>query len=491
MSFTGSASTAATAADAPRPSSPGRCGSTPRPTRSTARSSARTPPPGTPEFDLYVKQLVTEMTVKAGQKCTAIRRAFVPARLRRRRRRGRVGPAGQGRRRQPGRRVGADGRAGQPRPARGGAPLAQGAARRPARPCSATPSTSTCVGADAERGAFISPVLLRPTTPSAPSRTRSRRSARCSTLIGYRDAAHAIELAARGQGSLAGSVVTDDPDFAREVVLGVAPWHGRLLVLDRDDARRVDRARLAAADAGARRPRPGRRRRGAGRHARRAAPHAAHRGPGAARACSTAITGRWVPGASAHDDGVHPFRKSLAELRIGDSVTAGPRTVTAGRHRALRRVHRRHVLRPHRRRGRGRATRSSAGIVAHGYLVVSLAAGLFVDPDPGPGARQLRHRQPALPHAGLAGRRAHGDPDLQGRSRPAATATTARCAGTPRSPSRTAIGRRAYDVLTMVAKEWPHDRDRARPRGSTSTTPSRTTAGSSRATGCRTATARR
>ena len=57
-----------------------------------------------------------------------------------------------------------------------------------------------------------------------------------ATLIGYRDTADVIDLAGLGRGSLAGSVVTDDPEFAREVVLGTAPWHGRLLVLDADAA---------------------------------------------------------------------------------------------------------------------------------------------------------------------------------------------------------------------------------------------------------------
>ena len=74
----------------------------------------------------------------------------------------------------------------------------------------------------------------------------------------------------------------------------------------------------------------------------------------------TAITGRWTTGSPRTEDGVHPFRKSLAELRIGDTIRSAPRTGHARGHRPLRRVHRRHVLRPHRPRGRGRRTRSSA-----------------------------------------------------------------------------------------------------------------------------------
>ena len=139
------------------------------------------------------------------------------------------------------------------------------------------------VDADAERGRLpVAGAAARP-APAPSSRTTSSRSARSAPCITYDSVDEAVELAARGKGSLVGSLVTHDPDVARTVVLGLAPWHGRILVLDRDDAAGVHRPRLAAADARARRPRPGRRRRGARRHPRRPAPHAAHRGPGLAR----------------------------------------------------------------------------------------------------------------------------------------------------------------------------------------------------------------
>ena len=168
----------------------------------------------------------------------------------------------------------------------------------------------------------------------------------------------AIELAARGLGSLAGSVVTGDAGFARDVVLGVAPWHGRLLVLDRDDAPESTGhgSPLPVLVHGG----PGRAgggeelggMRGVLHHMQRTAVQASPR-------VLAAVTGRWVPGATRSTDGTHPFRKSLAELRIGDSVVGRAADGDRGRHRALRRVHRRHLLRPHRRGGRGRATRSS------------------------------------------------------------------------------------------------------------------------------------
>lgn len=97
----------------------------------------------------------------------------------------------------------------------------------------------------------------------------------------------------------------------------------------------------------------------------------------------TAITGRWLTGAARRDDGVHPFRKSLAELRIGDTVTAGPREVTLddiGHFAEFTGD----TFYAHTDPEAAAANPLFGGIVAHGYLVVSLAAGLFVDPEPGP-----------------------------------------------------------------------------------------------------------
>src|SRR5262249_11928567 len=98
------------------------------------------------------------------------------------------------------------------------------------------PERVEVTGADAERGAFISPVLIRVDDAARAEPHEIEAFGPVSTLIGYTGTGHAIELAARGLGSLAGSVVTGDAGFARDVVLGVAPWHGRLLVLDADDA---------------------------------------------------------------------------------------------------------------------------------------------------------------------------------------------------------------------------------------------------------------
>lgn len=191
--------------------------------------------PGTPEFDLYVDALVTEMTVKAGQKCTAIRRALVPhpmvdavleavsARL-------------------------AEVVVGDPRDERTemGAlvSLEQREAVRGAVTALASagtlaygdPRRVAVLGADADRGAFLSPVLVRCDDRDRSEPHTVEAFGPVSTVIGYTDAADAVELLHRGEGSLVASVVTYDPDFARTIVLGAAASHGRLLVLDRDCA---------------------------------------------------------------------------------------------------------------------------------------------------------------------------------------------------------------------------------------------------------------
>jgi len=91
-------------------------------------------------------------------------------------------------------------------------------------------------GADPERGAFLTPLLLRCDDPSATAPHEVEAFGPVRTLIPYTSPEHAVFLASRGRGSLAGSVVTGDPAFAREVVLGLAPWHGRVLVLDTESA---------------------------------------------------------------------------------------------------------------------------------------------------------------------------------------------------------------------------------------------------------------
>lgn len=191
--------------------------------------------PGTVEFDLYLDALVTEMTTKAGQKCTAIRRAFVPATL--------IEAVTEAvTERLAAVVVGAPGADGVTMGALVG--VDQRADVRvqvhkllaDARLVFGNPTRVNVTGADSERGAFLSPLLLRADDSSAVALHEVEAFGPVSTLMPYDTVDQLIDLAARGEGSLAASVVTNDQSFAKDVALGLAPLHGRILILDRDDA---------------------------------------------------------------------------------------------------------------------------------------------------------------------------------------------------------------------------------------------------------------
>ena len=337
--------------------------------------------PDTPEFELYIKQLVAEMTTKAGQKCTAIRRALVPHSL--------VDAVTEAITARLAKIVvghpDADG-------VRMG-PLASIAQREEvlhalkslrdaASLVSGDPNTFEVVGADAEHGAFLPPLLLRAENSTAAALHDVEAFGPVSTVIGCRDVDDAVALAARGQGSLVGSLVTHDPAVARRVVLGVAPHHGRLLVLDRDDAKESPGhgSPLPTLVHGG----PGRAGGGEELGGIRGVLHLMQRSAvQAGPDMMTAITGRWTTGSTRTVGEVHPFRKSLAELAIGDTIVAGPRVVSLSDidHFA---EFTGDTFYAHTDPEAAAANPLFGGIVAHGYLVVSLAAGLFVEPNPGP-----------------------------------------------------------------------------------------------------------
>jgi oxepin-CoA hydrolase/3-oxo-5,6-dehydrosuberyl-CoA semialdehyde dehydrogenase len=364
--------------------------------------------PGTTEFDLFVKQLTTEMTVKAGQKCTAIRRAFVPAELLddvAEAASARLAKVTVGNPASEGVRMGALASLEQREEVRRSLKSLMDAGSI----VFGDPERVDVVDADVERGAFLSPILLK-ADPERSEPHEVEAFGPVSTLLAYTSTEQVIEYAARGQGSLAGSVVTADTAFARDVVLGVAPWHGRLLVLDADDAKE-------STGHGSPMPQlvhggPGRAGggeelggiRGVLHHMQRTAVQGSPKVLGA-------VTGQWVPGAErgvymAGGDGsgqtdIHPFRKSLAELKVGDAVVAGPRTVTQDDidHFA---EFTGDTFYAHTDPAAAVANPLFGGIVAHGYLVLSFAAGLFVSPEPGPvlanyGLENLRFLTPVFP----------------------------------------------------------------------------------------------
>jgi oxepin-CoA hydrolase/3-oxo-5,6-dehydrosuberyl-CoA semialdehyde dehydrogenase len=336
--------------------------------------------PGTAEFDLYVKGLVTEMTVKAGQKCTAIRRAFVPAQhldavveaAAARLARTTIGnPAAEGV------RMGALASLEQREEVRRSVKALADAGRI----AFGDPEKVEVIDADAERGAFVSPILLV-ADPERAEPHEVEAFGPVSTVMPYESTAQVIELAARGQGSLVGSIVTGDPAFAREVALGVAPWHGRLLILNERDAKESTGhgSPLPALVHGG----PGRAGGGEEMGGIRGVLHHMQRTAIQADPDTlTAITGRWVTGSARRETDVHPFRKHLEELRPGDTIVAGPRRVTQEdvEHFA---EFTGDTFYAHMDAEAAAANPLFGERVAHGYLIVSLAAGLFVDPDPGP-----------------------------------------------------------------------------------------------------------
>jgi oxepin-CoA hydrolase/3-oxo-5,6-dehydrosuberyl-CoA semialdehyde dehydrogenase len=407
--------------------------------------------PGTPEFDLYVGQLVSEMTVKAGQKCTAIRRALVPVAVADQVAeavRGRLAQVVVGNPSAEGVQMGALASLDQREEVRRSVKALLAAGRL----VSGDPDHVDVVGASAERGAFMAPLLLVSDDASRPEPHQVEAFGPVATIIGYQGTDEVIELAARGLGSLAGSIVTADTAFARDMVLGLAPWHGRLLVLDREDG---------AESTGHGSPLPmlvhgGPGRAGGGEelggirgvlhHMQRTAVQASPR-------VLAAVTGRWVPGAERDTSGGHPFRKSLAELRIGDTVVAGPRQVTLAdiEHFA---DFTGDTFYAHMDEEAARANPFFGGRVAHGYLIVSFAAGLFVQPDPGPvlanyGLENLRFLSPVYPGDELTvtltckqiNPREDGD---HGEVRWDADVT-----------NQDGKSVATYDVLTLVAKHWP------------------------------------
>jgi hypothetical protein len=223
-----------------------------------------------------------------------------------------------------------------------------------------------------------------------------------ATLLPYDSAAEVVELMALGQGSLVGSVVSHDPAFVRDVVLGAAGHHGRLHVLDRDSAKEST---------------------GHGSPL----PHLVHGGPGRAGGGEelggmrgvrhflqrtavqgspdmlTAITGVYTPGAARVETEEHPFRKPMSRLRVGDtsSASSGSSPTEDVAHFADFTGDRFYA---HTDPVAAAANPLFGGIVAHGYLVLSLAAGLFVDPAPGPvlantGLDRLRFTKPVAPGA--------------------------------------------------------------------------------------------
>lgn len=355
--------------------------------------------PGSEEFDLYVRQLVTEMTAKAGQKCTAIRRALVPA--------AHLDAVAEA---VAGTLAGVTVGSPHDEATRMGPLISADQAddvRAAIRSLTSAGAEVVCgfdpAGASGE-GDALSPAFVAPTLLKASADVDAVHDVEAfgpvATLVPYTSLPEAVEIAARGRGSLVGSVVSHDPEVVREVVLGTAPWHGRILVLDRDDAKESTGhgSPLPTLVHGG----PGRAGGGEELGGIRSVLHYMQRTAiQASPDMLTAITGTWAPEAARRTEGGHPFGKDLNELRIGDTIVGGPREVTLEdvEHFA---EFTGDTFYAHTDEEAAAANPFFPGRVAHGYLVVSFAAGLFVKPEPGPvlanyGLENLRFITPVSP----------------------------------------------------------------------------------------------
>jgi oxepin-CoA hydrolase/3-oxo-5,6-dehydrosuberyl-CoA semialdehyde dehydrogenase len=408
--------------------------------------------PGTEEFDLFVKEVVREMTTKAGQKCTAIRRVFVPhpyveavnAAIGER-----LAKTTLGRPDDENVRMGPLASLGQRDEVR--ARIAD--LKRDAVIVTGDPEDVRVVSGDAEKGAFLNPVLLYCDRPEAATAVHDCEAfGPVATVMPYGNLEEAIELTQRGKGSLVSSLFTNDPAVAETVVLGMAPFHGRVMIGNRRSAK-------SSTGHGSPLPMlvhggPGRAGGGEEMGGMRGVKHYMQRtAVQGAPALLSAVTGRWLDGAPTREDGKHPFRKSLAELRIGDRIVTGKRTVT------LEDVE--HFANftgdtfyAHMDEAAAKANPFFDGRVAHGYLVVSFAAGLFVDPAPGPvlanyGVDDLRFLTPVYPGDTLQVRLTCKEIN----PRASAEHGEVRWDCVVTNQNEAVVAR--YDVLTMVAKTWP------------------------------------
>ena len=355
--------------------------------------------PDTEEFKLFIKEVVKEMTVKAGQKCTAIRRVIVPENmtqdvikaLSERLKSYVIGdPSVEGV------RMG-------PLASKGQVKDVKDKVRQLMNSCEMVYGDLDKVevmGADSERGSFISSMLLYCKDPMKTSEAHSIEAfGPVSTVMPYRNNEEAAELARMGKGSLVCSVFTADNVFAKEIVLGAASMHGRMVIINSE---------CAPESTGHGSP----------------LPHLVHGGPGRAGGGEemggirgvyhymqrtalqgspttlTKILNTYLPGAAIKEEVIHPFRKYFEELEVGDTLITHKRTVTEADVVNFAGISGDHFY------AHMDETSLEGSIferrVAHGYFVISAAAGLFVDPKKGPvlanyGLDNLRFIQPVYP----------------------------------------------------------------------------------------------
>lgn len=337
--------------------------------------------PGTPEFDIFIKEVQREITVKAGQKCTSVRRILVPenlmdevqAALTKRLGQNTIGDPSD-----PSVRMGSLATKIQVERVRANVELLM----QEQDIVIGDLDHFDVIGADKDKGAFFSPIVFRNDDPHG---KQGAHNIECfgpvSTLMPYKDLEDAVAIARLGKGSLVSSIVTADDKIATEYVLNAAPMHGRILVLNQ---------RCAAESTGHGSPMPmlthgGPGRAGGGEEmgGKRGVLHYMQRTSIQGHPQTiTAITKQFQVGADQPEAMPHVFRKHFEELEVGETVFTHKHTVTEADITNFANVSGDNFY------AHVDATSLDGTIfeqrVAHGYFILSKAAGLFVDPKKGP-----------------------------------------------------------------------------------------------------------
>ncbi|MFK7854315.1 MAG: phenylacetic acid degradation bifunctional protein PaaZ [Granulosicoccus sp.] len=353
-----------------------------------------------PEFDLFVNEAVREITTKAGQKCTAIRRIIAPTNL--------IDPLVAAIAEQLDKTVignpsdkntsmGALASSAQAADVLAKAAILETEAMR----VYGDPKLCNVHGEGMENGSFVAPMLFYCKDPDSAKCVHDTEAfGPVATIMPYRNLAHAGKLLNRGGGSLVASVITHDPQVARQMVEASAAFHGRLYFNNRDSM---------AESTGHGSP----------------LPHLVHGGPGRAGGGEemggvrgvmhymqrtaiqgspdilSGVAGTWVKGSVRKHEATHPFTRYFEQLSIGEAITAGPKTITLDdiEHFANFTGD---TFYAHMDDEAAAANPFFPGRVAHGYLLLSFAAGLFVEPSPGPvlantGLEGLSFQKPVSP----------------------------------------------------------------------------------------------
>jgi oxepin-CoA hydrolase/3-oxo-5,6-dehydrosuberyl-CoA semialdehyde dehydrogenase len=355
--------------------------------------------PGTAEFDIFIKEVQREMTVKAGQKCTAVRRIIVPEKLvedvqialGKRLAKTTIGdPAVEG--------VRMGSLAGKVQQEEVTEKVKQLAKSQEI--VYGSLEEFEVIGADKNKGAFISPILFLNNDPFNKTDCHNIEAfGPVSTILTYKTIAEAIELAKMGKGSLVCSIITNDMKIAEQFVIGAASMHGRILVLNEACAKESTGhgSPMPLLTHGG----PGRAGGGEEMGGVRGIKHYLQRTAIQGHPTTiTALTKQYQVGAKQSTEGPHVFRKHFEEIEIGDTVITDTHLVTLDNIEDFAELSGDKFY-AHMDENALEGTIFTER-VAHGYFIMSKAAGLFVDPAKGPvllnyGIDQCRFTKPVYP----------------------------------------------------------------------------------------------